>query len=189
MLPRPYYPSTGDYFRRMLNMDPDKPVGDLSLDRVTRAAVIEAADAQVFAETTHLLRLIELLPLPGDDESRFWWNLAMAAGEHGTALLPGNCQHQVLGALRGDSEPLARRYQWVFENMTDEDRTTAAEVIGQALAKRLNGTEDSSPYLGRCWLADCETTVWRIIALSANDPDVLDAPARQHAFQAAWGDD
>ncbi|MFH7598031.1 hypothetical protein WDV06_23460 [Streptomyces racemochromogenes] len=73
--------------------------------------------------------------------------------------------------------------------MTDEDRAKAAEVIGRALAERLEGREGSNPYLGHRWLADCETTVWRIIALSANDPDVRDAQTRQHAFQAAWGDD
>lgn len=186
MLPRPYSPSTGDYFRRILNMDPDKPVGNLPLDRVTRAAVIEAADCRAFAETTHLLRLIELLPLPGHDESRFWWSLGKAAGENGFALLPGNSQHHVSAALRGDGESLARHYQFVFEKMTDEDHAAAAEVLGPVLAMRLHGSEHTDPYLGRRWLDDCETTVWRILALTAYDPDDRSTEDRQRDFQAAW---
>ncbi|MFE5899884.1 hypothetical protein ACFQ67_21135 [Streptomyces sp. NPDC056488] len=189
MLPRPYSPSTGDYFRRMLNVDPDKPVGDLPLDRVTRAAAIEAADSRVFAETTHLLRLIELLPLPGHDESRFWWSLGEAAGKNGLALLPGNSQHHVRAALRGDGEPLALHFQFVFERMTAEDHAAAAKVLNPVLAKRLHGSEGAGSYLGRHWLEDCEATVWRIIALSADDPDIRDAEARQRDFQAAWGHD
>ncbi|MFE9799961.1 hypothetical protein ACFYP6_13930 [Streptomyces goshikiensis] len=71
--------------------------------------------------------------------------------------------------------------------MTDEDHAAAAGVLGPVLAKRLHGSEDPDPYLGRRWLKGCEATVWRIIALSADDPGIRSAEARQRDFQAAWG--
>ncbi|MFJ3856148.1 hypothetical protein ACIPRL_07975 [Streptomyces sp. NPDC090085] len=133
-------------------------------------------------DAARLLRLVELLPLP-DGRSKFWRELATAAGENGDALLPANLQAGVVQAVDGKTLPLAMQLTYVVQVMTDADREAAAVVLGRALCWPLERIEDENPHLGRMWLRDVELTAWRVLFATAPQPRTDEE--REH-FKRVW---
>ncbi|MEV0449815.1 hypothetical protein [Streptomyces sp. NPDC050600] len=189
MLPKLHTTRSRQYLENRLNITPGTEAGKLSTEHVAAIAAYEAADTRAFDDTTHLLRLMDLLPLPGEADGEgptFWMSLSRVGGKNGAAFLPVNARGNVLEALNGNGEPLALRWLYVLGKMAEAERTAMADLIGQALVKRMNLHTARDPYLGRLWLDDVEATSWRITARSVDDPDFRDDEERAQQFHHAW---
>ncbi|MFB7260607.1 hypothetical protein ACFCXH_00325 [Streptomyces nojiriensis] len=110
MLPKLHTTRNRQYLENRLNITPGTEAGKLSAEHVAAIAAYEAADTRAFDDTTHLLRLMDLLPLPGEEGgegTRFWMSFSSVGGENGAAFLPVNARGNVLDALEGNGNPLA----------------------------------------------------------------------------------
>lgn len=140
--------------------------GGLNTEHVVKIAAAAACDvSHNQAANGHLADLFAALPLPGTPEGReFWDSLERAGGQAALYIDPGNAGGPFFYRLiNGNEAGIAGRVLNFLEELDDQQRDAAAEVIGGAL------NQDPSlghRYLGELWLRDAETTAWYVLLAS-----------------------
>ncbi|MFG2615815.1 hypothetical protein [Streptomyces anulatus] len=141
-------------------MTPDLEVGRLSTEQIADLALMTMAQAPAYAGTTRLVALMATLPVPSGEPKDFWFQLWQAADD--PVLLPGNLSHQLLRAIDGDGTALADQLLTAVAEMSSEQRSAAAGVIGEAIGtEHLSGYE--AGYVGELWLREVESAVWQVL--------------------------
>ncbi|MCX4648151.1 hypothetical protein [Streptomyces sp. NBC_01446] len=152
--------SFAQFLESRMNMTPELEATRLSTEQVADVALLAVAHADSYAGTARLISLMASLPVPSDEPRDFWFELWQAADD--PVLLPGNLRGQLLRAVDGDGTALADQLLHVIAEMSTEQRSAAAEVIGQAIGtEHLGGYK--SDYIGELWLRDVESAAWQVL--------------------------
>ncbi|MEV7491755.1 hypothetical protein ACFYT5_23880 [Streptomyces anulatus] len=139
------------------------------------------AQAPAYAGTARLVALMATLPVPSEEPQDFWFQLWQAADD--PILLPANLRHQLLRAVDGDGAALADQLLSVVAEMSSDQRTAAAELIGTAIGMEfLSGYE--AGYVGELWLREVESAAWQIMHAYSGRSTWGDQPE----FLQAWKD-
>ncbi|MFE2972605.1 hypothetical protein ACFXKC_55565 [Streptomyces sp. NPDC059340] len=152
--------SLGEYLYRHLNLPLDFE-GPLTVQHVANVAVLATAHSAGYAATQHLVSLMAGIPTPTDEpDENFWFKFWKASGT--AYFMPVNMKHSVLTALDGDGTALADRLLTGLSEMSPEQWTATASVVGQALEERISPLKQPERN-GELWLRDVQLTAFRVL--------------------------
>ncbi|MFF9593835.1 hypothetical protein ACF1FX_32405 [Streptomyces sp. NPDC014646] len=182
LVPRVYQAEPfAELLAHQMNMTPELEAGQLSVERIADLALLVLAHAPAYAGTARLVSLMASLPVPSDEPRDFWFELWQAADD--PVLLPGNLRHQLLRAVDGDGTGLADQLLSAVAEMSSEQRSAVARVIGKEIGtEHLSGYD--AGYVGELWLREVESAAWQVLHACRSRTAWDD----QQKFLQAWKD-